>query len=112
MNLHAEIETAQIERTLIGFEDHGIFAVSLSFKGSGWGQGTGCYALGEMDSLDRFVRGVLGALQVRQWEDLPNTFVRIRRVSDRIVGVGHLMEERWFNITEWSEKRSEAQEAA
>lgn len=70
-----------IESTHLGYEDHGIFTANLSFKGDGWGQGTGHFCLdgkpdpkwgrriGTAFGHDHII-AVLGALRVGTWEQL------------------------------------------
>lgn len=74
---------AKITDTFLGYEDHGILTIMLTVDYGGSGQGVGMYDLGS-DSRDarpgewdRWIRGVLSACGVRQWE----------RIRDRTIMV-------------------------
>lgn len=65
-------DNARIVKTFIGIEDHGIFAWSILFAGSGWGQGTGSRGF-DADMIKEIVT------KFGQWEDLQDKLVRIGR---------------------------------
>lgn len=70
------IETiARIESTHLGYEDHGIFSLNVSFTYGGSGQGTGHYCVCSKDSDKdsdavgiRLVKAIVDAAGVRSWE--------------------------------------------
>jgi hypothetical protein len=66
-----ERRIAKIERTSLGYEDHGLltFYLYLAYSGAE-AQGAGGYILGG-EHTDRFVRGVLNSCGVSEWEKLP-----------------------------------------
>lgn len=68
---------AKIESTHLGYEDHGIFSLNVSFSYGGSGQGTGHYSVcsGGSDSPTdavgiRLVKAIIDACGVRSWERL------------------------------------------
>lgn len=73
-------EYAIIEEAFIGFEDHGIFSWNLHFKSisNTWGQGTGCYALGDSEPIRRILR-VVGT---DDWQNLPRKEVIVLRARN------------------------------
>lgn len=65
-------DNARIIKTFIGIEDHGIFAWSIVFEGSSWGQGTGTRTF-DADIIKEIVT------KFGQWEDLQGKLVRVGR---------------------------------
>lgn len=61
---------ARITDTMLGYEDHGIFTLSLGLDyGNGSHQGAGLKALGG-EYTDKEIQGILNVCKVRKWEDL------------------------------------------
>lgn len=68
---------ARVESTWLGYEDHGIFSLNVSFTYGGSAQGTGHYCVCSADSDRpsdvvgiRLVRAIVDACGVSRWEDL------------------------------------------
>lgn len=57
---------AKIESTHLGYEDHGIFSIAVTFSYGGSGQGFGPLRFGD----GKVVKAICDAAGVRQWEDL------------------------------------------
>lgn len=107
-----EIRNAIIDSTFLGTEDHGIFTFMLALKWGNCGQGFGGYALDTplRDKDDKFVRRVgtaygmeviiqlLETLGIESWEKLPKTPVRIECDYSKIYRIGHLIEDKWFDM--------------
>lgn len=91
-----EIENANITSTNIGPENHGIFTAGLMLSGAGWGQGFGNYALKHSDHAYHFINGVIKAVGVELWENLPGKVCRVKRDNGLIIAVGHIVEDRWY----------------
>lgn len=92
-----EIVNAKIESTNLGFEGHGVFSFMLHLDYGGGGQGFGGYALGG-EYTNQVIKGILKTLDVENWEDLPGTFVRVKREQrGKIHEIGHLLDDKWFN---------------
>lgn len=107
------ITNAKISSTMLGIEDHGIMTFSLGMTMDGCGQGFGGYALdgkagkvGHSKSIQA-IRKILETVDVMKWEDLEGKLVRIRKDSEfsgPIRAIGHIIEDRWFDIAEfWKE---------
>jgi hypothetical protein len=103
------IVNARIEDTMFGIEDHGImtFMLFLSFEDSG--QGFGGYALdGKSGTIGHSksipcIRKILETVDVLYWEKLKGQLIRIKKesYSGPIVAIGHIMDDRWFDIKEF-----------
>jgi hypothetical protein len=106
-----EIINAQIEDTMLGNEDHGILTFYLFLKFDGSGQGFGGYALSTYDKEKKRRVGhafgtdcilqILDVLKARKWEELRGKYVRVKRDagwSGKIRAIGHIVEDKWFNI--------------
>lgn len=105
-----EIINAQIESTMLGYEDHGILTCYLHLKWGARGQGFGGYALdkhnGERNLKSRrlgtaygceFIARIMQTVGVEKWEDLKGKFVRIRgQTNSSIASIGHIIEDKWF----------------
>jgi hypothetical protein len=46
----------------------------------------------------RCIHDVLRALEIRSWEKLKGTPVRIKRKDDRIVAIGHYLKDEWVSF--------------
>jgi hypothetical protein len=101
------IENAEIRSTFLGIEDHGLFTCNLALRGESWGQGFGGYTLDEWSPEERrrkgtaygleFIKGILGCLEIEEWEKLPGTALRIERKDGRIIKIGHYLKDKWFD---------------
>jgi hypothetical protein len=104
-----QIENAQIESTMLGNEDHGIFTCYVTVSGDCWGCGFGGYALDKYDSDKKrrvgtaygleFIKRILETLEIEEWEKLPGTPVRVETngVGGGILRIGHFRKNRWFD---------------
>lgn len=108
-----EIKNAQITKTMLGREDHGIFTFMIFVKCEGWECGVGGYALdyynkelGERvysaKSLEA-VSKLLDVVGVDKWEDLKGKYIRVKDNGwgSTIDEIGNLMENKWFNLREF-----------
>ena len=109
-----EIKNAQIESTMLGREDHGIFTFIIRVRfDSCVSCGVGCYALDYYDreagkrvysakSLEA-VSKILDVVGVDKWEDLKGKYIRIKDNGwgSTIDEIGNLMEDKWFNLREF-----------
>lgn len=101
-----EVLNAIVKSMDVGFEDHGILTVFLTFEIPGGEHGFGLYNLGGSKSrhlsqknvLGEFVQRVLHAVDVCSMSKAPGKCVRIRRKDRIIVAIGHIMhDDRWFS---------------
>ena len=91
-----EILNVRIESTSLGFEDHGILTFYLFLEWEGAGQGFGGYALGK--AYTTFViEGILKTIEVENWEDLSGKYIRIKRKDGKIIEIGNIIKDKWFN---------------
>lgn len=94
----------KITRTFLGIEDHGILTGSLDFDYGGSVQGTSGYMFDHSPhGSDRpvghalcagWIRAVLSACGVNEWDDLVGRTVYVYREDGMIVGIGPLPTER------------------
>lgn len=107
-------QNAVIERTLLGYEDHGLLTIFLFFNYGGSGQGYGGYVLDgkpmephgprvptELPGIA--IAGILRALEVDRWEKLVGQHVRVQRedgFNGRVTHVGHFLKDQWFSFEE------------
>lgn len=91
------IENAEITRTMLGFEDHGIWTGYLHLMGAGWGQGFGGRDL-RGENCHAFTQGCCQTLKVNEWEQLKSQHLRVARLKHNhpVAAIGHIVEDRWF----------------
>lgn len=89
------IQNIKITNVMLGIEDHGIPTSYLQCEGE-WSQGFGGYDLRPNQAMLNWVIGVQNVLGVSDWSKVVGQFARIRRADGRIVALGHIVEDRWF----------------
>lgn len=104
-------ENAQIERTMLGFEDHGIMTGYVFLKAGPYSVGYGGYCLGG-EFAGEWIKGILKAVGVERWEDLKGKYCRLRGentwgASASRSEIGHITEDRWFSQHELAQKFKE-----
>jgi hypothetical protein len=86
---------AKIERTFLGFEDHGILTGFVHVTYGGSAQGVGGYDLRTGSAAAEFVTRMLKACGVFSWEQLAGrTIYVLTDETGRVVGVENLPTER------------------
>ncbi len=102
----AYTHNALIKSTQLGtMRGHFTFFLHVVFEGSG--QGYGGIPLDTFSSEQTrriglgfgidVLRGIMEAVGVRYWEDLPNTYCRIVHTHSAIRSIGHIVEDKWFD---------------
>lgn len=103
-------ENGIIRSTFLGVEDHGIMTFNIDIEFEGAGQGFGGYALDGADPKDKnsrvgspaaatSIRNILETLEVKCWEDLPGTTLRVFRDNEGYIReIGHIFKDKKFNI--------------
>ncbi len=92
-----EILNAKITSTLFGYEDHGILTCYLHFDISGGSSiAFGGYNLNSIGT-GYFVKKILDVVGVNEWELLVGKHVRIKLEDRRLVAIGNIMDDRWFD---------------
>lgn len=110
-----EIRNAVIQSTQLGPEDHGIFTAYLMLQGDGWGIGFGGYGLDIYDEHvapaygSYFIMEVLWVLEVRCWEKLPGTPVRVEIEGGwggKALRIGHYFKDQWFDPRDYPGRKA------
>lgn len=112
-----EIRNAQITGTMFGREDHGILTFFIFVKFGGCECGIGGYAL---DAHDKSINGrvfspksmeaiskILETVGVDSWEELKGKYIRVKDngLGKTIDEIGNLMEEKWFNLRDFFQRK-------
>ncbi len=104
-----EIETknAIITHTQLGEEDHGIFVATICFDYGGTQQCLNGWALDTYDKkLEKrigivegmkFIIEFMKVIEVRYWENIKGTHVRVECSHKEIYKVGHILKDKWFD---------------
>ena len=101
-----EIKNGKIEGVKLGFEYHGILTAGLTvvFGEGGTGASMGGLSLGG-EFTDLYIRKLMNTLDVDDWSKIDGTFVRGKiDDSNRLIAIGHIMKDKWFNQEELGEK--------
>ncbi len=106
-----EITNVVIDQVNLGFEDHGIFGLNVSMKGSAWAQGTGWYDLRRAE-VAKMLADLLRTVGVQELRELEGKHVRIRREDGMIQAVGNFLEDRWWAPGDYYSKRGLDRDAA
>jgi hypothetical protein len=106
-----EIKNAVIEYTQLGKAgSKGLLScwLMLDYGGTGQGFGGWCFdTLRNPRSTDfervgtawgmEFVRRVLATVGVDDWEDLQGKHVRVKATHSKVIAIGHIIKDRWFD---------------
>lgn len=93
---------------MLGFEDHGIFTCMIHLDYGGAGQGFGGYCLAGSNDKDtdgnfpnnygaNFIKKILEVVGVEKWEDLVGKHVRVKAEHTKVLEIGNILEDEWFN---------------
>lgn len=114
MNNNIERRNAEIESTMLGFEDHGILTCFLTLNYGGSGQGFGGFVLDSWDEEEsrrvgiaygmESIRQILKVVGVEKWEQLRGQRIRVEMDGSRVHRIGHFLEDKWFDPVELAEK--------
>ena len=85
---------AKIDSTTLGFEDHGLLTCWLNLSQSGSAQGFGGWSI--KVNAGFWIERILKTVGVESWDKLPGKHVRVDGDNNRIHGIGHIIEDRWF----------------
>jgi len=105
-----QIVNATIDKTLLGFEGHGIFTSFIYVDyGDGGHQGFGDYVLGGEFGCE-YLKKVLEVAGVESWEDLVGQNIRVKYGDEpagwgnRIAAIGHITRDIWLDPKKLGEK--------
>lgn len=106
MDTEPKIYNAKILKTTLGKEDHGIMTCWIHIEYERGGQAFGGHALDQYDEKKRvrvgtqygldYIMGILRAVGVDSWEQLPGKHVRIEAEQAKIHKIGHIIKDLWF----------------
>lgn len=85
-----EAVPARIARTDLGYEDHGIFTVTMTLEWGSSAQGMPGYQFGrgdEPDLVGAFLRRVLAVVKAERWEDVAGRSVYALRADGMVRGL-------------------------
>ena len=108
------IRNAKITGTMLGRDDHGIMTFMIFVEFYGAGCGIGGYAIDRYNrDTERRVFSVKGleaiskileTVGVDTWENVMGQYIRVKDngLGSTVYEIGNLMEEKWFNIRDFS----------
>lgn len=104
----SEIRNAKISSTTLGprASDGRCFSLWVSLEWKGGGQGFGGFTLDAWNEAANrrtggawgmeFIAQLLEAVGVESWDELIGKHVRIDHEPTKILGIGHIIDEKWF----------------
>ena len=115
-----EIVNAKIVKTKLGLESEiGVYSWGITLETPEFHAMYGGYRIDCRDEKTGGIQGdrlgltsiikLLEALEIDTWEELKGAYVRVQLETDylhgcKLIAVGHLMKNKWFNISEFYEK--------
>lgn len=108
-NTNTIYENAQITDVSLEINDHCCLTFSITLKGSGWGASFGGYNLaffngtsfkGSEKGLEALTR-IMDVVGVAKWEDIKGHYVRVKQQNRLVVGIGNIIEDKWFEPREF-----------
>ena len=101
-----EIKNAIIKSTSLSKEDHGILSIWLHLDYGGSGQGFGGYSLYSPNFrpypniTGHFIWRCLEIAGVESWDKLPGKSIRVEANYEKVIRIGNILKDDWFNPTE------------
>lgn len=96
MGTHSDLFNARITAVSLGIEDHGILTSYLTMDFRGGGQGFGGYNLNDENYLGAWIRGVMKALKLDEWDKVKGQLCRVERAGGLLIGISHIVDSTWF----------------
>lgn len=102
-------ENAKITDVSLEIGDHCCLTFSIALKGLGWGASFGGYNLtffngtsfeGSEKGLEALTR-IIDVVGVSKWEDIKGHYVRVKQEDRLVVGIGNIIEDKWFESREF-----------
>lgn len=84
---------------MLGFEGHGLLTCFLHLDLGGSNIGFGGYCI-DGEYASKWIKEILNIAGVEKWEDLEGKYIRVEKESGwngKLVRIGHLLEDKWFN---------------
>jgi len=92
-----KIKNATIDGTMLGIE-HGCFTYMLYLEYEAGVQGAGGIKLDSYEECGNYLKHLLETIGVSQWEHLKGKYVRAVLENGRVVRIGHIVENKWFDV--------------
>lgn len=91
-------ENARVKSARLYLCDHGVWTSTIHLEAEGCSQGYGGYRMHEGPWMALWVRGICETLGVDDWAKVAGSYVRVRRDGPKILAIGHIVEDRWFDF--------------
>jgi hypothetical protein len=97
-----EVKNAVIKNMSLNTDNHGLLSAWIDLDYGVTCQHFGGYALYLPDNrIDSFagywIFRVLEIAGVSEWKDLPGKAIRVKATSGRVIEIGHIIKDDWFN---------------
>ena len=94
MDIEEKTLNSKIKFSYLGLDENSTLVFQVGFEC----EGSRTYVTNKIPFNSVKIETLLNALELRSWEELPRKFARIRTQGNRIVAIGNVIEDRWFNI--------------
>lgn len=105
--MEAEIKNAMIESTFLGREGHGIPALFIYLDYGDSTQTFGGWELTYPAYGIKFIMNIHNTLEVPSWEKLPGTYCRVKATRTKVIAIGHIIKDQWFEPEKLAEEIEE-----
>lgn len=113
--MRGAIRNATITKTMLGFEDHGIFTFFLYLDYGGSAQGAGGWGLSHTPKdkviaspmLGRLIIKILQTMRVDTWEQLRGLHIRADHDNGKVHGIAHYLEDNWLYFDDFLNAKEE-----
>jgi hypothetical protein len=102
-----ELKNAVITGAEIGIDDRGLLSSQIRLDYGETSQSFGGYTLylpvsfshHRIHSLaGHWIFRIMEIAGVREWSDLPGKSIRVKATFDRVIEIGHIVKDDWFNL--------------
>lgn len=88
------VQNAKIKFTQSGIGDNDTLIMQIGFELAG----------GKVVSTSKFafdcekMKDILNILELRNWEELPKKYARVKVLNDKVVSIGNILNDKWIKI--------------
>lgn len=89
-----QIQNAKIKFTQSGISDNDTLMMQIGFELAG----------GRVVSTPKFsfncdkMKDILNILELRNWEELPKKYARVKVFNDKVISIGNILNDKWIKI--------------
>ena len=94
MDIEERTLNTKIKFSYLGLDENSTLVFQVGFEGPN----ARTYTTDKVPFASEKVETLLNALELRYWEELPRKFARIKICNNKVVAIGNVIEDKWFNM--------------